>query len=277
MKFGVIIPCRNINKYFNEYISPNFKWINENKIPLVFIDNKSEDDSVELLKTLSKNIIVNKLDKGFAHSVNNGIRFLIENFQCDAFLILSSDVIINNDLLLSLIRLDWKENWGYLSFSEDEVKKSDKLIIENNPTSASVFLIHKKTIHKVGFYDEDYYMYGEDNDYFIRIKSKKLLFVKSPEIFYHKGQGYSNNNKYSKFISSLCYRNYLLVYKKNKLYGKLITAILKELIFVLLGNYIFFFIKKSREVKRFTDIKFKLRILYFFKALMFLFRVKNEI
>lgn len=276
MKYGVIVPCRNISGFFSEYISHNYKIINDSNIPIVFIDNKSEDDTVELIKTLSDNIIINDIDGGFAYSINKGIDYLITNYKTDAFLILSADVIINSSLISSCKNTVWKKNWGYLSFTESEFKIGSTLIKEKHPSSASVFMIHKKTLDIVGYYDEEYYMYGEDNDYFIRIKMKNLDFVKSPETFIHKGQGYSKNNKYSNYISSLCYRNYLLVYKKNRLYFKLIIAIFRSLVFVLLGKKIFLIKNQSEEIERFASLKFQLRVRYFYNAIRYLFR-KNEL
>ena len=277
MKFGVIIPCRNISEFFIEYISYNFKLIKDRDIPLVFIDNKSDDNSVELIKSLTNTLLQSEIDGGFAYSLNKGINFLIENFKSEAFLILSSDVKINNSLLDSIINLKWKNHWGYLSFTENNLKTTDNYEIEKNPSSASIFMIHTSTLERVGYYDEEYYMYGEDNDYFIRIKSKDLNFIKSPEIFFHKGQGYSKENIYSNYISSLCYRNYLLVYRKNNLYLKLIIAILKSIIFVILGDKIFLFLKPSNEVERFTNIKFRFRLLYFFRSIKYLLKRKGLI
>ena len=132
-------------------------------------------------------------------------------------------------------------------------------------------MIHKKTIEKIGYYDEEYYMYGEDNDYFIRIKKRGLYFVKSPETFFHKGQSYSKNNKYSNLISSLSYRNYLLVFKKNRMLFNLIIAIIKSAIFVIFGNTIFVIKKRSRQMERFTNLKFRQRLSFFLKALNYVF------
>ena len=109
MKFGVIVPCRNISEFFFEYISYNFKLIKDADIPIVFIDNKSVDNSVELIKSLSDNLLQNEIDGGFAYSINKGIKFLIENFKSEAFLILSSDVKINTSLLDSLKNLKWEK------------------------------------------------------------------------------------------------------------------------------------------------------------------------
>lgn len=277
MKFGVIVPCRNISEFFSEYISFNFKLIKDADIPVVFIDNKSVDNSVELIKSLSDNLLQNEIDGGFAYSINKGINFLIENFKSEAFLILSSDVKINISLLDSLKNLKWEKQWGYLSFTENNFIKTHNYEIEKHPSSASIFMIHITTLECVGYYDEEYYMYGEDNDYFIRIKLKGLLFIKSPEIFFHKGQGYSKGNTYSNYISSLCYRNYLLVYKKNNLQFKLLIAIFKSIIFVILGDKIFLFLNRSKEVERFTNIKFRVRLLYFFKSLRYLLKRKELI
>ena len=184
MKFGVIVPCRNISEFFSEYISFNFKLLKDADIPVVFIDNKSVDNSVELIKSLSDNLLQNEIDGGFAYSINKGINFLIENFKSEAFLILSSDVKINISLLDSLKNLKWEKQWGYLSFTENNFITTHNYEIEKHPSSASIFMIHITTLECVGYYDEEYYMYGEDNDYFIRIKLKGLLFIKSPEIFF---------------------------------------------------------------------------------------------
>ena len=91
------------------------------------------------------------------------------------------------------------------------------------------FLVRKEVVKKVGFLDEDYFMYGEDIDWAYRIKKAgwKIMFNPTVTILHKKKQsGRSNADKKRKLTSEIYFHKYnWLFYKKNyaKHYGPILS------------------------------------------------------
>jgi len=109
--------------------------------------------------------------------------------------------------------------------------------------AGAFMMIRKEIIEKVGVWDEKYFFYGEDLDFFYRIKKAgyKIMFYAKPVLIHHKG-GSSGIRKESKNISSASRETRLRVAKEsikameifyNKFYKELYPAWLTFL--VLLG------------------------------------------
>ena len=73
-------------------------------------------------------------------------------------------------------------------------------------------MLAKNLINKIGYLDEDYFMYGEDNDYFFRCKKNNFMILKSNYNIMHFSEGSSENKLKT---SWLIYRNAGLFSIKN--------------------------------------------------------------
>lgn len=168
---------------------------------IVIVDNCSTDDSYEkLYKYVDSKTILIKSDKngGYAYGNNLGIRYLVENNECDIIFISNPDVEFEEDLILE-IKKQFKTNSKYsvlsgvmLDINGDKVKapywnipsymydlldyffigrrinkkrfivdyKQDIMQVEVIPGS---FLgIKADVIKDIGYYDENTFLYCEE-------------------------------------------------------------------------------------------------------------------
>ena len=237
MRFIVVIPVRNISNIWNEYLSRNLNLLQEENVNTVVVDNLSSDNTLELIapyesRTIS--IIRNERDGGFAYSLNEGFDYGLSK-EFHHYLVCSADVILSKPLLKFLSEKDFF--YDYLSFSK---RLSQDLTISRvkQPLSAAVFMLSRNAIRKVGYFDESYYLYGEDNDYHFRLMKAGSVILNCEIELDHKGQSYSANNENSDRIVGLCYRNYLLFAKKNIGFHGYVFFIFKLMRYVFFGSYL---------------------------------------
>ena len=103
-------------------------------------------------------------------------------------------------------------------------------------------------IKKIGFFDEDYFLYWEDIDLIKRINNSKYKMIFSSKIYaHHDGSQSSENNKKVTYLRSknFTYGELVFDYKNNKLrIIKIIRKFIKNL-FLFFFNIIKFQIKDS--------------------------------
>lgn len=239
--------CLLIINYNGEvYLEKYLKDINlsciRNNIILIVTDDKSKDNSINYLEQGGYNYTINdNKNHGFAANVNNGIRYAkkIDNF--DFFIVANNDIKINNGLfeyslpkVIDKLTLDCN-NLGLIGFREilkEEESVLDNFnfknydinsIIEVQDIQGFFFIISNKLINKIGLMDEDYFMYGEDNDYFSRTRKVNFKIFDTGLPIRHYSEGSSTNNKKT---SWLVYRNALLYAQKNEGFFGVVKMIL---------------------------------------------------
>jgi hypothetical protein len=236
-----------IENYLNgkktKLIIDNFpKWKHHN--------TKNENLLIHFLKTES--------NKGFASGNNIGIEFAL-NKSNEAFHIwlLNNDTVVANNSLQTLISFFESDNYGligskilnfdlphdiqslYGTFNKfsGRTKTIKNLNSKNHisyPIGASLFL-SSEIIKKVGFLNEDYFLYHEEIDYSTRVlNSNYKIGVCLDSVVYHK-QGastgsFKNKKKTNLFIEEYKYKGLLLFYRnyfKRYLFAAYINLILK--------------------------------------------------
>ena len=108
---SIIIPVYNGEHHLNELIE-NLVNQTYKKIEIITVDNNSTDNSLELLKVLSKEktflrIFSNKKNEGYCGGCNKGI----ENAYGEFLLFLSQDRIMNNDWIKKIVDEINKKFW----------------------------------------------------------------------------------------------------------------------------------------------------------------------
>ncbi len=188
---------------------------------IIVVDNDSTDGSVQAINSFkSKNlkIIVNKNNLGFAKAVNQGLK----QAKGDYLLLLNSDIIVKPGSINKLIEFAEKhseagvvsgkllnsdnsfqgscfylptflritrEFWfNGLSTLNKYVPLGDKSV-EVEAVSGAVFLIPKKVLSKVGFFDERFFIYFEDLDYCRRVRQRgfKIYYLPGAEFIHGHG------------------------------------------------------------------------------------------
>lgn len=220
----------------------------------IVVDNLSTDDSVEILKGKEKELrftlICSPENNGFSAGNNIGIRFAFDH-GCSHVLLLNNDTVVTPDFLTEMMKYDdgktaltgtilyyWKKDkvWyggGTVNkFTGKTVHLHKEQTVEavgSIPESVSFIsgcemLIPKRIVDSVGLMDEDYFLYGEDVDYSLRIGNHGFGLKYAPaSIIFHKVS--ASTSKISKATQYYSARNRrLLIYRNLKWYQK-ITAL----------------------------------------------------
>ncbi|MFA6550635.1 MAG: glycosyltransferase family 2 protein, partial [Candidatus Gracilibacteria bacterium] len=212
---------------------------------VVVIDNNSTDTTCKIVKSFGCKLIENKHNQGYGAGVNQGIKHIYD--KCDYFFVLNPDIIIkslkfdiddlqkygivqplillpNGNVNVEELRMNVLGFVYPLNYNCKPKIKSKK---EITFFSGSAFILSKKTLEKVGYFDESLFLYYEDVDYAIRcnIANEKILF--DPNIIvehnYKNSIGSKNKKKWilknRKIIINKYFKNIwrkLLFIKKQK-------------------------------------------------------------
>lgn len=185
----------------------NYKCLTE----IVVVDNKSTDDSLHQLQKLASKkitIIDSGANKGYSYALNVGCKYLIEKYQELNIIISNSDIIIdseedikelvshlnskcvvvgptiiqNNEVSrgfkIPTVWQDIKQNIVYfgkkvlareLSYPNEYYHKD---ISKVDTVSGCFFLISSKHVVDMGYFDENVFLYYEEN--IMGVKTKRL-------------------------------------------------------------------------------------------------------
>ena len=191
---------------------------------ILVIENCSIDESLEKLKTLTPDvkIILAEKNLGFTGGNNLGIKYAVAN-QFDYAVVLNNDTIIESrDSLRILIdEMDkhqnvtlgtgrifyypekdkiWYDggklkNWRGLAIHYNYRKnKNDITLVSNinnvNFISGCFMCIRLKDISRLGYMDENFFIYLDDVEYSARAVKKNLKLMFFPQVvIYHKARG----------------------------------------------------------------------------------------
>lgn len=208
---------------------------------IIVVDNHSTDDSVVSLRGVQDGLgfilIESTVNNGFSAGNNLGIKKALE-LGTDYIWLLNNDTLIEANAIDELIEgfsfssrvgvtigkilyeknrdTIWyaggaisrstarTEHWRYNEKDTDDIEKQS---VVSFATGCCVFM-SVDALKRIGFMDEDYFLYEEDADYSIRIREKGIDIVYCPQArIYHKvsastgvaspiAQYYTVRNKY---------------------------------------------------------------------------------
>lgn len=250
-KLTFIIP------YFNQIKETNKCLKNLSRIKIknlcqkiILVDNGSKE---KILLNRQKlpfqiNIIKNKKNLGFAKATNQGIREALKD-KADYIFLLNNDTLLNQEAFSSLIEeikkskkigiigpaikfkkgkkilfdLGGKVDWllgttRHKELSFGQFKKTKKEPIFPGYISGCAMLIKKEVFEKIGFFDEDFFLYFEDIDFCIRAKKAGFRVCLLPKaIIFHKLSKSLTKNLKARynFLSNLIFiKKHLTWYKR---------------------------------------------------------------
>ena len=200
MKTGIII--LNYNDYETTYDMlnriKNFKEIDI----IVVVDNMSLDNSYERLKKIENEkikVISSNENKGYASGNNVGIKYLVDNYKVDNIIISNPDIILK-DSDIKILKDDLKNNknidiispyidergkisrgWKlpryidellcnmnfFHKIGENNLKYKDDYYKDDltkvDVVSGCFIMIRKESFEKIGYFDENTFLYYEEN------------------------------------------------------------------------------------------------------------------
>lgn len=217
---SIIIANFNSGEYLLRCLESLKKSKDEVSIDVFVVDNASSDESLKNVKNKFPeiNYIENKENLGFGKANNIALKkvntpyvlFLNPDTQVDRGTIPFLIKFMEEDKKIGAVTckvvledgsLDWASHRAFpnplvalsyaLNIDRFYHKTSEDLtkVHEVDVISGAFFLTRKSILDKIGGFDEDYFMYGEDIDLCFRIKKAgyKIMFVPSVKIIHHKG------------------------------------------------------------------------------------------
>ena len=184
--------------------------------PIVIVDNASED--ILKLKALSKRVnaklIINTVNKGFGEACNQGAKLA----KTDFIFFLNPDASIEKNALEHLVD-SAKINTKALAFNPKILKPNGSVYFKRsshlldrsswmgrsapkkdsrvNILSGAAFLIRRKAFTDLGGWDENIFLYHEEDDLCLRVKDigGELMFVSRAVVRHIRGSSTPSSKK----------------------------------------------------------------------------------
>jgi GT2 family glycosyltransferase len=227
---SIIIVNYNVKEFLKNLLDSIHKASQSLQVEIIVVDNASDDGSVEMLKEKFPDVILieNKINLGFGKANNialqiaKGKYFLLINpdtlvaedtfIKMINFLNENQDVgmagckILNPDGTLQLAcRRSFPNPWTAFTkvtglstlFPKSKLfARYNLTYLDENQTyevdaiSGSFMMLKKEVYEKVGGFDEQFFMYGEDLDLCYRIQKAgyKIYYLHTTQIIHYKGE-----------------------------------------------------------------------------------------
>lgn len=251
MKLSVVILNYNV-RYFLELCLKSVQAAVKNiDAEIIVVDNNSEDDSCNMVKTSFPNVklIENTKNYGFSKGNNIGVEDALGEYLC----ILNPDTVVPEDIFVKLIEFhEQKEDVGaigcklidgvgrFLPESKRNVpliKAAFKKMLGNSKSYyanhlnenksgkidvlvGAFMFIKKETFLKVGGFAEEYFMYGEDIDLSYKLLKADYNNYYHGEIavIHFKGESTLKDGQYAKRFYGAMQIFYKKHFKRNILF-----------------------------------------------------------
>ncbi|XCF05563.1 glycosyltransferase family 2 protein [Tamlana crocina] len=272
MKLSIVILNYNVRHFLELCLRSVSAAISNIDAEIIVVDNHSEDDSCDMVKTLFPNVklIANTENMGFSKGNNVGVAQAQGEYLC----ILNPDTVVAEDTFERLLEFaETKTQLGaigcklingaglFLPESKRNIpyiKASVKKML-GNPSEyyathleanaigkvdilVGAFMFLKRQVYnKVGGFDEDYFMYGEDIDLSYRILKAgyKNYYLGSLTAVHFKGESTLKDKNYAKRFFGAMQIFYRKHFKSNRFFD----------MFVWLGIKMAYFFRRIRTEK----------------------------
>ena len=165
------------------------------KYKIIIVENSYDQSLKEIIKKKYKNVdIFLKKNIGYGSAVN----FASKKVKTKFFFVMNPDVKLKSNTLKNLINVAKNiPHFGAIGpINLNQKKKYKNIIVERKKLIAAAMLLQTGTFKKINGYDENFFLYYEDDDFFTRCNSLKLkLYLITNSLFDHV--------KYQKKINTL--------------------------------------------------------------------------
>lgn len=260
MKLSVIILNYNVRYFLEQCILSVREALADIESEIIVVDNNSHDDSCEMVRKKFPQIklIENKENVGFSKANNQGVYIANGEYIC----ILNPDTAVSKDTFLKTLKVaESIENPGAIgvrlidgtgnflpeskrniptprvafykilglnskkhSYYANHLHQKDVGEVE---ALVGAFMFLKKSIYdKVGGFDEDYFMYGEDIDLsykLVKAGYKNYYFGKTT-VLHYKGESTTKNKDYLKRFYGAMHIFYKKHFKKSDIFKIFVFA-----------------------------------------------------
>jgi len=290
VKLSIIIVNYNVKEFLQNLLHSIEKAALNISHEIIIVDNASDDGSVELIRNKfpSVKLIANTENLGFGKANNQALEIADGKY----LLLINPDTIVSEDTGLAgckilnpdgTLQLACRRSFPgpWTSFCKvtglSNLFPRGKLFARYNLTyldedqtyevdaiSGSFMMMKKETYDKVGGFDEEFFMYGEDLDLCYRIQQEgfKVYYVHTTQIIHYKGEStkrsrldetkvfydamhlFVKKHFSSSFLVEAILRSAIVARKVLAFLGKRKLAILSALIDFLLFDLCLFFAER---------------------------------
>ena len=229
-----------------------------------------DQDSKNNKKTISN--ILKKKFKYFYSKKNIGLskstNFLISKVKTKFFLFTQADIEINKISILNLLKIiKSKKDVIFVApiLGRPSKKKLIKKYNYSNKLDASIMLCDLKKVKKLGFFDENFFLYWEDIDLMKRVRNSDFKMIKVLNSYAkHYGCKSSVENYKTKIVrkTNFKYGEFVFDLKYNKLrLLKVVRTLIQSIIFIPI--YLIFF-DQDKLINRYSNLIGTIKFLFFF-------------
>lgn len=206
-------------------------------VEIIVVDNASEDNSLQIARDAGAKCIANTSNLGFSKGSNIGARGSKREF----ILFLNPDAVIKEgamDILLAaadrypssaligprLLDVNGKSVWRYKSRLHP-IEKNTRPPVEPEFAccvpllTGAALLCRRKAFEDVGGFDENIFLYHDDDDLSLRLTQKgwSLIYEPAAEVHHAFGTSSGSSRELTRFKASAQVRSYAYVSKKHGL------------------------------------------------------------
>jgi GT2 family glycosyltransferase len=198
MKISVIIPAYNEEKTIRHCLDSVIQALPNNK-EIIVVDNDSYDKTREIVKGFTKVKLLVEKKRGAAASRNRGLK----EAAGDLIIFVDADVIVKQNTFIELLKcmhndavagaggmVESCNKVNLISLSQEPRFLGNSLLdtrireVDNIPTAIVAY--KAEILKNVDYFNEDYYLCGEDMDLSYRIRKQGYKLIVNPSsVGYH--------------------------------------------------------------------------------------------
>ena len=239
---------------------------------IVIVDSGSTDDSLKELKKIKGVTVLESANLGYSHALNVGSKYLVKKYDDVNIILSNSDISIKDPKVIDelnkmiddttkvvmpainengTIKYGWRNRHKYIDLINNipfiNRLYRDKLIYYKNSYYKDIvnvdciygcfFMVEGNTLKDIDYFDENVFLYFEEDILAKKLKKKKLLAKCNCNIYvYHMhnatiGNNVSNLNKYKIHSKSKFY------YEKNYNHSRISMLLFKLFYYINLIPY----------------------------------------
>ena len=223
------------------------------KVRTIVVDNNSTDGTVEIIRKEypSVRLIRNNENKGYARAVNIGVN----NSTSDFFIIVNADTVFHANTAAGAVEYltshqdvgivgvqevfpngSWQRSYGVVPGIWESIRNLTGITsfhswqrrlrwpgkVDKNPkcvgfVNGAFMAIKKAAFESVNGFDEEFFFYGEESDFCLRLKRSgwKVVFLPNVEIVHARGGSYTETEVASGTYSRLLSQSKILIARKR--------------------------------------------------------------
>ena len=261
----IILPSYRSKKLILSHLkslSKNYK--------IIVIENSYDISLEKIIKNKYKNVEVYlKKNIGYGRAVN----FAAKRVKTKFFLVINPDTKIYKNTLKNLIKYSKKlKNFGAIGpIYVNQKNKFKKKLIKVDKLVSAAMLINTKTFLKIKGYDENFFLYYEDDDFFLKcnLRNLDIYNITNSFIKHNKSKVVKKTlNLHSTTFSNFKERNSTFVvggwhgqwskfyfYRKNAGYLSALTKCLPKNLLNLFQIFIYIFLNPAKAKYKYYKLE----------------------